>query len=110
MKSERVLEPFSFRFFNHLWLESRDLEVAPTGVCRESEFPPTEELNASERVLGLLVFGNLLLVLWNKSRPGGRSYNSDQRSAMGGQQHGSQLSAIGGQASGFGNSSYRRTQ
>ena len=27
--------------------KSRDLEVATTGVCRESEFPPTEELNAS---------------------------------------------------------------
>ena len=29
------------------WLERRDSEVAPTGVCRESEFPPTEELNGS---------------------------------------------------------------
>jgi hypothetical protein len=49
-------------------LESRDLEVAPTGVCRESEFPPTEELNASERVLGLLVFGFLPALVGSRDR------------------------------------------
>ena len=39
-----------FQFFEviqFLELKSRDREVAPTAMCRESKFPPTEELNVS---------------------------------------------------------------
>ena len=54
-------EPFSFRFFLPLWLESRDL-VAPTGVCRESEFPPTEELNASACHLSGAFYGKCVIL------------------------------------------------
>ena len=63
-----VIGALSFRFFSHFgWKGAiqRDSEVAPTGVCRESEFPPTIAVSRQQ-----------------ESGIGVPSYNSRQPSAV----------------------------